>query len=678
MELLRLPCIRISRSLSRPLAKILILATALYLSALSADDEADVYSLSIAELLNITVDVASQKPESIIETPAIVSRYDMRDLEGMGLLTLIDVLRFIPGVLVEEALAGSITVQIRGLSDSYNQKVLFLLDDVPYWMPSHADIPLLGIPYESIDHVEVIRGPGAVIYGTNASAGVIKVSTKQEVEGALSVRTGERGLTNTNLRWSHAPTNDSYLNLALESQQFDGYGAEVNNATAPQVFTPTATGHVQRGSDFYSALVEMGYEDWRFIAHSFKSESLGNTTASIVETGQYIQEGKLLSVAKQWNFNDSTYKAYIDYNQYTLELAVDNILAIIEFPGSAGGFASVNNGDDNERLRAGTSVNLELSENIAVFAGIEFEERSAAEYVFRDSVNGAEVALFSPVPLPDGRETILIFPENRALERSVFTQLNYSKGAWRAFLGARYTNNNLFGSKTTPGAGLVFKLSERHSIKFLHSTGFNSPNFSQTPAVDGLGNPVNSELVAEEISTSDFSYNFVDENQLFVANLYYTEAKNLIVRSAVSGQPSNDSQNVTRSGFELDYQYKLNDWTLFANTGWLREGDDSPSVSVQASIYPEFEIAFGGRYQLSDSQAIGTSLESLSDRQGSGELTIINLSYTHQICESCQLALSLRNILNEKTLAPDPRGINQYQMQNREPKNIQLSFKYTF
>jgi hypothetical protein len=62
----------------------------------SSDDEVTIFDLSLAELLNVRVDVASYTSERIIQTPAIVSRYTQNDLTVMGIKTLKDMLSFIP------------------------------------------------------------------------------------------------------------------------------------------------------------------------------------------------------------------------------------------------------------------------------------------------------------------------------------------------------------------------------------------------------------------------------------------------------------------------------------------------------------------------------------------------------------------------------------------------------
>jgi len=151
----------------------------LFSSTPAQSDELEaLFDLSLEELLSVKVSVASEKPETVIETPAIVSRYNRVDLEKMGITTLREMFNFIPGVIVQYSMPGWATVQIRGIDEAFNQKVLFLLDGVPYHQPSHSLIPMEGVPWESISHVEVIRGPGAVFYDSQASGAASNRSNK--------------------------------------------------------------------------------------------------------------------------------------------------------------------------------------------------------------------------------------------------------------------------------------------------------------------------------------------------------------------------------------------------------------------------------------------------------------------------------------------------------------------
>ncbi|WP_281556447.1 Plug domain-containing protein [Thalassomonas sp. RHCl1] len=125
--------------------------------AVTADEEWQ--DISLEALLNLEVTTISKKSGNISNSPGIISSINMPLMHSMGIHTLKDVLSMLPEVLINKSHPGQNQAMIRDLSETFNQKVLFLLNGAPYWMSSHADIPLLGMPLSMIETVEVIRGP---------------------------------------------------------------------------------------------------------------------------------------------------------------------------------------------------------------------------------------------------------------------------------------------------------------------------------------------------------------------------------------------------------------------------------------------------------------------------------------------------------------------------------------
>ena len=202
----------------------------------------DFFDLSLEQLLDIEVSIASVGEESILHTPAIVSRYDLDDIKKMGIRRLEDLLSLIPGIVVKQSVGGYPIVIIRGITHFTNQKVLFLLDDVPYWDSENGNYPVRGIPIEAIDHVEVIRGPGAIYYGTNATTGVIKVSTKKDNANIVTASTGSNGLRHSSGYMQHSFDDDIQLHFSYEFRREDGYSGQLNNTLVFDQFRFIAEG----------------------------------------------------------------------------------------------------------------------------------------------------------------------------------------------------------------------------------------------------------------------------------------------------------------------------------------------------------------------------------------------------------------------------------------------------
>ena len=93
-----------------------------------------------------------------------------------------------------------------------------------------GDIPFWGIPIATIERIEVVRGPGSVIYGTNASAGIINVVTKRKGKAYVETHVGT-ALTNFGGYFDHQ-TEQGDLSLGFEVQRADTKELKVTGAAA--------------------------------------------------------------------------------------------------------------------------------------------------------------------------------------------------------------------------------------------------------------------------------------------------------------------------------------------------------------------------------------------------------------------------------------------------------------
>lgn len=136
--------------------------------------------LSLEELMDIQVSVSTKSSLSIRETPGIVSVITKEDIERSGARDMIDLLqRFVPGFDFGSDVEGMVGLSVRGLW-SYEGKVLLLIDGM------EANELMFGTstfgnhyPLENVERIEIVRGPGSVIYGGYATMGVINIITKR-------------------------------------------------------------------------------------------------------------------------------------------------------------------------------------------------------------------------------------------------------------------------------------------------------------------------------------------------------------------------------------------------------------------------------------------------------------------------------------------------------------------
>ena len=148
--------------------------------AAEPNDFTDFGDLDLAALLDATVESASSNQQSISTAPAVIEVIAAADLKAWGVSNLDEALARLPGVEVVENHWGYINVNIRGIVHPlFNNKILFLVDHKPLYEVGNMGFDTRWVPLNAIDRIEVIRGPGSVVFGTNAYAGVIHIFTRE-------------------------------------------------------------------------------------------------------------------------------------------------------------------------------------------------------------------------------------------------------------------------------------------------------------------------------------------------------------------------------------------------------------------------------------------------------------------------------------------------------------------
>jgi iron complex outermembrane receptor protein len=149
--------------------------------AVARGDEAsgELERLSIEELMNVHVHSASLTPEPVETAPSVVSVITAEQIRTLGLRTLADAVQLMPGVTVLPTQSGGMKLVVRGRSNVND--VLVTLDGER--LNDFYDGSFLPeFPLENVERIELIRGPGSALYGTNAFAGVISIFSRNRLE----------------------------------------------------------------------------------------------------------------------------------------------------------------------------------------------------------------------------------------------------------------------------------------------------------------------------------------------------------------------------------------------------------------------------------------------------------------------------------------------------------------
>ncbi|MDD1622698.1 MAG: TonB-dependent receptor [Methylococcaceae bacterium] len=137
--------------------------------------------MSINELMQMEVSSASRKSQTLSDTAAAAFIISQDDIRRSGVTSIPEALRLAPGIEVARINSSSWAITARGFNGRYANKLLVLMDGRTVYTPLFSGVfwDLQDTLMEDIERIEVIRGPGAVMWGANAVNGVINIITKK-------------------------------------------------------------------------------------------------------------------------------------------------------------------------------------------------------------------------------------------------------------------------------------------------------------------------------------------------------------------------------------------------------------------------------------------------------------------------------------------------------------------
>jgi len=141
----------------------------------------DKLAMSLEELMNFEVTSVTKKPQQLKDIPSAVHVISADDIRKSGATSIPEALRLAPGVHSMQLSNNRWAVSIRGAAREYANKLLVLVDGRSVYLPTFSGVmwETLGVPLNNIQRIEVIRGPGAAIWGSNAVNGVINIVTSK-------------------------------------------------------------------------------------------------------------------------------------------------------------------------------------------------------------------------------------------------------------------------------------------------------------------------------------------------------------------------------------------------------------------------------------------------------------------------------------------------------------------
>ncbi len=151
--------------------------------------------LSLEALMEIEVTSVSKKPQKLANSATAIYVITQEDIRRSGVTSIPEALRLAPGVQVTHITNTNWGISIRGFNSLYANKLLVLLDGRSVYTPLYSGVywDVQDTVLEDIERIEVIRGPGATIWGANAVNGVINIITKNAADTQDTLLSGGAG-----------------------------------------------------------------------------------------------------------------------------------------------------------------------------------------------------------------------------------------------------------------------------------------------------------------------------------------------------------------------------------------------------------------------------------------------------------------------------------------------------
>jgi len=184
-----------------------------------APENANLLNLSLQQLSDVEVTSVSKKAEKASQAAAAIYVITQEDIRRSGLQSVPELLRMVPGLQVAQSGAHNWAITSRGFDSQFSNKLLVLIDGRTVYTPVFSGVywDIQNVMLEDIERIEVIRGPGATLWGANAVNGVINIITKsaKDTQGTLiTAATGNQERVSTAGRYGGTQGDLAYRTYA--------------------------------------------------------------------------------------------------------------------------------------------------------------------------------------------------------------------------------------------------------------------------------------------------------------------------------------------------------------------------------------------------------------------------------------------------------------------------------
>jgi iron complex outermembrane receptor protein len=469
--------------------------------------------LSLDALVNVKTfnpegSLSGRKAQKLTKTAGALFVVTQENIRRAGITRISEALRMVPGIQVARLDAHQWAISARGFNQQYAGKLLVMIDKRTVYSPLRSEVnwDMQDLLIEDIERIEVIRGPGASLWGANAMNGIINIVTKSSKETQNNLITTHLGngeeqaiigirhsgkLEKGHYRiYGKFYQHDSFIGIDGHDQQNDW---QVNRGGFRTDWKTNNSDALTIQGDVYN-----GFINRKVLVFTDKTQS--EKEAKIDMTG--------INLLARWHHDfptgDITIQSYYDFAERK-EFYYDELRGIYDL-------------DFQHRW--------ELNKRHELIWGLGFR------YTY-DDIDGTEVITYKPSKRQDSLYSAFVQSEFKLPEQVRLT------------VGAKLEHNDYTGFEIQPTTRLLWNIKDRHNLWAAVSRAVRTPSRDEedirvhieSPNIEVLTQG-NTELKSEELIAYELGYRFNLTNQFLLdINLFYNDYDKLRTNELINFNP---------------------------------------------------------------------------------------------------------------------------------------------